>query len=127
MKRILLIMLVVSHCIYASDRDNAEWEEFVFVTKKNLGFSLCVREFYKDSNLPLGIAESPNAFNSIEIVNPHDGNNILIFIKNNIHRYLPQFKNEKFYAKYQPWYFVACLDMYNSKEYEDMIKNLKDE
>lgn len=118
MKKIVILAVLVCSFLFGDDWDDDYWKERSFMNKKNLGFALCVKTFYKD--LPSEIADADRAFNSIEFIDPDDPERILKFIHANIDRYIPNFKHPESYPK--KWYFVACLNMYNSEEYEDMIR-----
>ncbi|TLD84231.1 hypothetical protein [Helicobacter sp. MIT 05-5294] len=114
------MMLILNTFIFAVDfSNNPEWEKHILVSRKNLGFSLCVKEFYKNQNLPEEIEQAELAFSSIDVSDPDDKERFLSFIKANINKYMPKFKHPEIYPT--KWYFVACLNMYNAKEYEDMI------
>lgn len=121
----LLIFLIFSIFATSSesiDDDDKEREYAKFINKKNLGLAICINEFYE--NLPKEIKDGYKAFNNIEAVNPRDGYFLKNFIKKNITNYLPNFKDIEQYEKYQPWYYIACINMYNDKKYEDFVKNI---
>lgn len=126
--RYAVIAIAIVCCLLggeSSDDWGQEWEEWqkkLFVTQKNIGLAFCISEFYKDQKLPKAIEEGWRAFSSSEYMNRERIDEIFAFVKANINDYIPQFKPDGLYAEHQPWYFVACLNMYNSKEYEDMIQ-----
>lgn len=125
MKKLILCLLLLSNALALENNLNQEaefekwYEKELFINKKDFGFCLCVSEFYKDQNLPKEIKEAYKAFNSAEIIDPGEMDYFLDFIKTSINNFMPNFKHPERYPK--KWYFLACLGMYNSKEYEDMI------
>lgn len=128
MKKLILCLLLLSNALALENNLNPE-EEWKSVyeqrlketlgIKKNLGFCLCVDEFYENQNLPKEIKEAYKAFNSAEFIEGGEIDYFLDFIETNINNFMPIFKHPENYPK--KWYFVACLKMYNSQEYEDMI------
>lgn len=115
MKKLVILIILVCPFLFGSE---IEWDKKVFISRKNLGFTLCLKEFYKD--LPSEIANADRLFDLIELTDPDDKERFLDFIRSRIDSYIPNFKRPELYPKH--WYFVACLNMYNSKEYEDMIQ-----
>ncbi|STP07414.1 hypothetical protein [Helicobacter fennelliae] len=105
-------------CLLGSESSDTEWDKHRFISRKNLGFTLCLKEFYKD--LPNEIVNADRLFGVIELADPDDKKRFIDFITTNINSYIPHFKYPELYPK--NWYFVACLNMYNSQEYEDMIQ-----
>lgn len=118
MKKLVIVMVLVCSFLFGSELSDIEWDKKVFISKKNLGFTLCLKTFYK--NLPNEIANADRLFGLIELSDPDDKKRFLNFIYSKIDSYIPKFKQPELY--YEHWYFVACLNMYNSKEYEDMIQ-----
>lgn len=118
MKHIVILISVICSLLLGSESSDAEWEKHVFTSRKNLGLTLCLKEFYKD--LPSEIANADMLFGLVELADPDDKERFRKFIRNKIDSYMPNFKHPDIYPK--RWYFVACLSMYNSKEYEDMIQ-----
>lgn len=105
-------------CLLGSESSDTEWDKHRFISRKNLGFTLCLKEFYKD--LPNEIVNADRLFGVIELADPDDKKRFIDFITTNINSCIPHFKYPELYPK--NWYFVACLNMYNSQEYENMIQ-----
>ena len=116
--RYAVMTIAIVCCLLGGESSDAEWDKHRFISRKNLGFTLCLKEFYKD--LPSEIADADKLFGVIELADPDDKERFADFVRVRIQSYIPQFKYPELYPK--NWYFVACLNMYNSKEYEDMIQ-----
>ena len=114
-----VVMTIAIVCrLLGGESSDTEWDKHRFISRKNLGFTLCLKEFYKD--LPNEIVNADRLFGVIELADPDDKKRFIEFITTNINSYIPQFKYPELYPN--NWYFVACLNMYNSQEYEDMIQ-----
>ena len=46
--RYAVIAIAIVCCLLGGESSDTEWDKHRFISRKNLGFTLCLKEFYKD-------------------------------------------------------------------------------
>ena len=93
--RYAVIAIAIVCCLLGGESSDTEWDKHRFISRKNLGFTLCLKEFYKD--LPNEIVNADRLFGVIELADPDDKKRFIEFITTNINSYIPQFKYPELY------------------------------